>query len=582
MRTSVAAAILLTAVLAAAVAGCTATLGDPGGGGAGGAGGMGGQTPPGDGTLPTGTTPTVDKLGNACTSTQIAPPLLRRLGAHEYAATVQAAFPSLASAGLDWASLISISDDTLSKLRLGNDASVLLVGNQTAKEVMASAEAVAAAVTGAESFPLVLPCAGSAADEACATTFIADVGTALFRRPLKDDERARYLAAYRSVAGRSDFRTGLKWTLTAILQSPSMLYRSEIGSKTGAANSGAAYQLSPQEIASALAYDFGGGPPSAALLARAAGGALSDPTQRIAEAKQLLLTAGGRQVLQQLFRQWSLYPRVIAETRAVDSFDVVRQAMNDETQRFIDEVVVNRKGGVKDLLTAPLTVLNPTLKQFYGYGGAEIAGSGTADWTVVDRPAEAGIGLLAQGAILAGNAHPDSSSPTLRGLVVFERLLCNPRPLPPANVPRIEAAAPGVKTTRQRYEQTHAAGGACPVCHTQFDPIGFGFEHFDQTGRYRADEGGLPIDASGTARAPDGTPLFSFDGLTDLSQKLAALPQVANCLGGFAEAFVFGGGGGQSCLAAEQRQALAQGQTGLLDFVAALAGSPSFAQRQGP
>ncbi|MEA2699763.1 MAG: hypothetical protein QOI66_4034 [Myxococcales bacterium] len=576
MRTNAAAALVLTAAFAATVVGCTATLGDPGSGSA---GGTGGQAPPGNGNLPTGNTPTVDKLGNACAATQIAPPLLRRLGTREYAATVQAAFPALGKAGVDVSSLISISDDTLSKLRLGNDASVLLVGNQTAKEVMASAEAVAATVTSPESFPLVLPCASSAPDEACATTFIADVGAALCRRPLKDDERARYLAAYRSIAGRSDFRTGLKWTLTAILQSPAMLYRSEIGTAKGGA-----YQLSPDEIAAALAYDFGGGPPSAALLARAAGGALSDPTQRIAEARQLLLTAGGRQVLQQLFRQWSLYPRVIAETRAVDNFDVVRQAMNDETQRFIDEVVVNRKGGVKDLLTAPLTVLNPTLKQFYGYGGPEIAGSGAGagDWTVVDRPAEAGVGLLAQGAILAGNAHPDSSSPTLRGLVVFERLLCNPRPLPPANVPRIEAAAPGVKTTRQRYEQTHAAGGACPVCHTQFDPIGFGFEHFDQTGRYRADEGGLPIDASGTARAPDGTSLFSFDGLTDLSQKLAALPQVANCLGGFAEAFVFGGGGGQSCLAAEQRQALTQGQTGLLDFVAALAGAPSFAQRQGP
>ncbi|HEX3695352.1 MAG TPA: DUF1588 domain-containing protein [Polyangia bacterium] len=565
----------LAALAAALAGGCTGTLEGapvtPGagaiGGGAG-AGGAGGQAA----TTATGT-PTVDMLAASCTSTQLAPPMLRRLGAREYAATVGAAFAPLVTAGVDLASLVSISDDTLSKLRLGNDASVLLVGNQTAQQVMASAEAVAATVTSADHLPQVLPCATTSPDETCATTFVNTIGAALFRRPLQADETGRYVGAYRSIVPRADFPAAIKWTLSAMLQSPAMLYRSEIGAKQGSG-----YQLSPSEIASALAYDFGGGPPSAALLAQAQSGALADPTQRVAAAKQLLLTSDGRQSLQQFFRQWGLYTRVITETRAVGSFDfdTVRQAMTDETQRFIDEVVVNRKGGVKDLLTAAVTVLNPTLAQYYAYG------SPGADWTVVDRPAQSSVGFLAQGSLLAGNAHPDSSSPTLRGLVVFERLLCNTRPLPPPNVPQIAPVAPGVKTTRQRYEEQHAAGGACQACHIHFDPIGFGFEHFDQTGRYRADDGGLPINAADTARAPDGTTLFSFDGLTDLSQKLAALPQVSSCVGGYAEAYVFGGGGGQSCLAVEQRQALVQGQTGLLDFVASLAAAPSFLQRRAP
>jgi hypothetical protein len=288
------------------------------------------------------------------------------------------------------------------------------------------------------------------------------------------------------------------------------------------------------------------------------------------------MTAGGRDVLAQFFRQWSQYPRVIAETRDAPGFDLVRQAMVDETQRFVDEVVVARGGSVKDLLTAPLTVVNPTLAQFYGYGAPG------ADWAVVDRPATAGVGLLAQGSIVAGAAHPDSSSPTLRGLLIYERLLCNQRPLPPPTVPRIEPAAPGVKTTRQRYEEAHVSAAACSACHSRFDPIGFGFEHFDQTGRYRADEEGLPINAAGTARAADGTALFAFDGLADLAQKLAALPQVASCVGGFAEAYLFGGGGGQSCLAAEQRQLLVDGRVGLLDYVASLAASPNFVQRRAP
>jgi hypothetical protein len=544
------------------------------GNGAGGAGavGMGGAGGGSMGNLSTGKTPTVDQIGGACSMTQIAPPLLRRLGMREFANTVRAAFAPLTAAGANWESFIAVADDTLSSLRLAGDASVLLVGSQTAKEILASAESIAGYVTAPERLPMVLPCAasGPSATEACAATFIDDTGKRLFRRPVSSDEKTRYLDSFRAISGRSNFATGLRWTLVAMLQSPSTLYRSEIGIKHGAS-----YELSPSEIATQLAYDFGGGPPSPELAARADSGALADPAARVDEARRLLMGPGGQIILQQFFQQWSHYPRVITETRNVDNFDEIRVAMTEETRRFVDEIVVNRKGGVKELLTTPITVLNPTLAQFYGYGG------GGADWAVVDRPAEDAVGLLAQGSILAGNAHGDSSSPTLRGLLVFERLLCNPRSPPPPNVPRIEMPSPGVKTTRQRYEETHAKGGSCPVCHSLFDPIGFASERFDEVGRFRSNDAGLPINATGSALGADGTTRVTFDGLTDLSQKLAGMAQVSNCIGGFIETMVFGGGGGSVCLAAEQRQQLVQG-TGLLEFTAALAGSPNFVRRAAP
>jgi hypothetical protein len=39
---------------------------------------------------------------------------------------------------------------------------------------------------------------------------------------------------------------------------------------------------------------------------------------------------------------------------------------------------------------------------------------------------------------------------------------------------------------------------ACSVCHSRLDPLGFSLENFDGVGRYRAEEGGSPIDASGS------------------------------------------------------------------------------------
>ena len=72
----------------------------------------------------------------------------------------------------------------------------------------------------------------------------------------------------------------------------------------------------------------------------------------------------------------------------------------------------------------------------------------------------------------------------------------------------------------------------------------------------------------------------TFDGLTDLSQTLAELPEVTDCVSGLTAAYVFGGAGGQSCLAEEARTALAEGEIGMVEFLAQLAAAPHFDTRQ--
>ena len=53
------------------------------------------------------------------------------------------------------------------------------------------------------------------------------------------------------------------------------------------------------------------------------------------------------------------------------------------------------------------------------------------------------------------------------------------------------------------------------------DPLGFALENFDAIGRWRTDDNGVPIDASGTL--PDGT---EFDGVTDLRQAVLKRPEL--------------------------------------------------------
>ncbi len=503
--------------------------------------------------------------GARCESSRVGPPLLRRLTQHEFDATVRALFPEIDGVFGG----VALGADTVSSLGFGNDAGVLVVSEQAAREILDTAEDVAALVTAEGTLSTVLPCAGEGADVGCAITFAEERGERMFRRPLRPEEVDAYAELFSSVASRSDFATGIEWMLVAMLQSPHLVYRSELG----VADSGSR-TLTGWELATALAYDYTGRPPSDDLRALGAQGALDDPQARVEQARALIATEAGRETLGRFFEDWLDYRRVGTKVRNdVPEFEGVRDAMIEETRQFIETVVLDERGGVDALLLADYTAVDAALSQFYGFG--EVQG----DFDIVPRPESWGVGLLAQGSILAANAHVDASSPTQRGLLVYERLLCNERPPVPADIPPIEPPSPGVSTTRERYEDQHMANDGCRSCHALFDPIGFAFEHFDAAGRFRPDEGGLQIDASGEIPAGVVGEDVTFDGLTELSRTLAERPVVTDCVSGLTASYVFGGAGGVSCLAEDARTALAEGEFGLAEYVAQLAGAPHFGQR---
>jgi hypothetical protein len=108
------------------------------------------------------------------------------------------------------------------------------------------------------------------------------------------------------------------------------------------------------------------------------------------------------------------------------------------------------------------------------------------------------------------------------------KLLCQTLPPPPDDVdfepPDIDPDA----TARERYAE-HTQSPECAACHMLMDPIGFGFEHYDGAGAWRAVENGFPIDASADlvgTRDADGP----FDGVEALAEKLAASEEARDCV----------------------------------------------------
>ena len=491
-----------------------------------------------------------------CARAELGKPVLRLLTRAQFTRTIDDLFPEVAGA---WVS--TLPADPVSEFGFDDDARAV-VGPQLAQALFDTATAVAKAIT-SKALPSVLPCSTSAPDRACADQYLTRYGRRLFRRAITQPERDRYLSFFDGAVAKSDFKTALEWLTIGLIQSPNAIYRSEIGSAAGGTRT-----LDARELATELAYTYTGTTPSDALLTQAETGTLDSA----ALAKSLLESDPGQGTLQHFFESYLDYARVAAIDRSsIPQFADMRGQMIVETRSFIDRVVVKSGGGLKELLTTDTTNPSRALASYYGFPTPE------TDNASVQRGAARGIGVLAQGSLLASRAQPSGSSPTQRGLLIFSRLLCNTKPSPPANVPGIPSPAPGVLTTRQRYEAQHANGPTCNACHRLFDPIGFGFEHFDEGGRYRETENGLTIDTVSQVPSPRGEPLFQFQDQETLARGLAEQDVVYQCFAAYLATYAFGSA--DSCLGASRVGELRAGTLGISDYYAALAAEPHFTRR---
>lgn len=441
---------------------------------------------------------------------------VRRLSHVEYNRSLAAILGAPTDLGLAFA------PDTVVQ-GFSNNADALVVSGLLADQYREAAETVADTL--AADLGKHLGCDPVADGEAeCAATFITNFGKQAFRRPLTATEATRYKTLWQEAAAAEDFAGGIRWVITAMLQSPGFLYRSELGEHAG----DGIYQLTPHELASELSYLIVGGPPDATLMAAADDGTLADPEVLQKHASRLLTSADSDPTLHRFVDEWlhldrlaivprdaMLYPELTPEIRA---------AMLGETHRFVSAVY--RDGGtMRDLLTASYSYMTDALAKYYGLP----PGTGDADGGGYKQVKTSGsaAGLLVQGGLLTTHALPTSSSPIHRGKLVRERLLCQDMPPPP---PSLDTSPPPVDpglSTRERYTQ-HSSDPTCAGCHQRIDPIGFGFEHYDAVGRFRSKDGTHTIDSTGEILLTEQTD-GSFDGVDELAQLLAGSPEVEAC-----------------------------------------------------
>jgi mono/diheme cytochrome c family protein len=281
----------------------------------------------------------------------------------------------------------------------------------------------------------------------------------------------------------------LRETLSVVLSSPMFLYLAE------PAPDNKRRPLTGPELATRLSFFLWGAPPDEQLLELAHHGRLENPGVLASETTRLLDDPRSRDFVQGLIYQWLGMDRL-------DFFEVNRPKyprFDDSTRLAAKKEVyetfahlLQHNAPLHDLLKADYAVLNHLLAEFYGIPGV----SGDGFRKVQLPPDSPRGGLLGMAAVALMGSNGDRTSPVERGAWVLRKLLHEPPPPAPANIPQIARLAGKVLTTRERL-QMHQEDAQCASCHRKIDPVGFALENLDAVGQWRTEDSYQVMDEKG-------------------------------------------------------------------------------------
>ena len=293
-------------------------------------------------------------------------------------------------------------------------------------------------------------------------------------------DRLMELFQVRRRAGDS-FRDALKEPLSVVLASPGFLYLAEPSSGP------TRRRLTQREFASRLAYFIWSAPPDAELLALSRNGDLAKPEILSKQLDRLIEDPRSSAFVNAFVHQWLGLDRLDFfqfDTKVHRAFDEgTKAAARTEVYETFASLLQNHKS-LKHLLKSDFVVINGLLANYYGI--PEV--SGDAFRPVKLAPDSPRGGLLGMAAIQAMGSNGKESSPVERGAWVLRKLLHEPPPPAPPNVPQLSRLEGKLLTTRERLT-AHQEQPQCASCHRKIDPIGFGLENFDAVGKWRTEDG---------------------------------------------------------------------------------------------
>jgi hypothetical protein len=379
---------------------------------------------------------------------------------------------------------------------------------------------VAGAATDTPSRRRIFVCRPARATEesACAAQILTTLARRAYRRPVARDDVDGLMAFYRTGREQGSFDRGIEMALRRLLADPEFLYRKE--AEPIGAPAGLPYRISDYDLASRLSFFLWSSIPDDELLNLAERGRLKDPGVLEQQVTRMLADPRSDALVVNVAGQWLNLRSLQAQAPVVSNFpdfdDNLRQAFRRETELFFGSIV-HEDRSILDLLDADYTFVNERLAMHYGI--PNVYGS---NFRRVTLPKELDMrrGLLGQGSQLTISSQPGRTSPVQRGKWFMQTVLgVSPPSPPPGVVIRISTtekdAHGGTKLSMRQQMEAHRTTEPCKSCHKIMDPIGFTFENFDAVGKWRTEDGGVAVDASGVI--VDGTAVNGIAGIRQVA-----------------------------------------------------------------
>src|SRR5262249_40143800 len=319
--------------------------------------------------------------------------------------------------------------------------------------------------------------------------FCSKLAERAFRRPLTADENAIFVD--RQFKDAPDLETAVKRVALLVLKSPRFLYRETSRGRP-----------SSFDIASRLFFGLWDSFPDEALLKAAASGQLVTRAQVAELAERMVKDRRALTKLEGFFQQWLKIDQsreIVKDPKYFPEFDErVASDLRTSLDLLLEEVLGSEEADYRRLLLAKDLYLNGRLAGLYG-----VKLPVGAPFQKVSFEQEERVGVLTHPYLMASFAYTSTSSPIHRGVFIARSVLGRVLRPPPEAVAPLAADIHPDLTTRQRVSiQTKPE--SCRSCHGMINPLGFTLEHFDAVGRYRKEEKGKPIDATGSYETRSG------------------------------------------------------------------------------
>ncbi len=434
--------------------------------------------------------------------------LIRRLNRDEYAATIRDLF----DLQLDFSEALPV--DGPGGEGFDNAAETLFLSPLHAEKYVETAKLVVDAAS--KEFKsrvkiFVARPAGDVSEEEAAEKILAKFLPKAFRRPIDDQTVHDYLDLFRLARKQDqDFEPAVFFALRSALVSPRFLFHVEPAGNDS--------KLRQYALASKFSYFLWGTMPDEFLFDIAAAGKMDDPKVLRDLVPRMLRDPRSLEFSTRFVEQW-LRTRELEGAHSPDH-ELFPQYANDEELHsdillqpvFFFQYVLRENKSLLNFLDSDYTILTGALAKHFVIETEEKT-SKNPEWMKLPEGSNRG-GLLSMPAVLAVSSHPYRTSAVLRGTWILDSILGAPPPPPPPNVPPLDEqkTAETPKSMREMLTQ-HRANPVCASCHNRIDPLGFGLDNYDVIGRWREEEAGQPIDASG--ELTDGTRIDGPAGLKE-------------------------------------------------------------------